>query len=189
MTSCTALLLSQVIRRETADGSRTASAAKEVGQTARAMTQAMAEIVWAVNPNYDTLEGLANYLGRFAQDFLSTAGLRCRLDMPVELPSLAVPAETRHQLFLAFKEALNNIVRHARATEVRVALTAKLERFSLSVTDDGCGFAAETVAGRGNGLTNMAARLKEIGGACEIESQPGKGTTVRLSVPGGGSRR
>ena len=89
---------------------------------------------------------------------------------------------------MRIKEALNNIVRHARATEVRVALTVGPERFSLSVTDDGCGFAAEMVAGRGNGLTNMAARLKEIGGACEIVSEPGKGTTVRLSAPGGGSR-
>lgn len=181
-------LLSQTIRRETSDGSGAAAAAEEVGRTAKAMTQAMAEIVWAVNPNYDTLEGLANYLGRFAQEFLSTAGLRCRLDLPVELPALVVPAETRHQLFLAFKEALNNIVRHARATEVRVALTVEPERFSVSVTDDGCGFSASTVAGRGNGLTNMTTRLKEIGGTCEIVSEPGKGTTVQLSAPGTGGR-
>lgn len=180
-------LLSQTIRRETAGGSRAASAAEEVGETARALTRAMAEIVWAVNPSYDTLEGLANFLGRFAQEFLSTAGLRCRLDLPVELPALTVPAETRHQLFLAFKEALNNVVRHARATEVRVVLTVESNRFVLSVTDDGCGFSTESVAGRGNGLTNMAARLKEIGGTCAIASEPGKGTIVRLSAPGGGS--
>jgi signal transduction histidine kinase len=182
-------LLSQMIRRETADGSRAAAAAEEVGQAARAMTQAMAEIVWAVNPHYDTLEGLANFLGRFAQEFLSTAGLRCRLDLPLDLPAIPLAAEKRHQLFLAFKEALNNIVRHARATEVRIALTVEADRFRLTMSDDGCGFSIGPTTSHGNGLTNMAVRLKEIGGACEIESQPGRGTTVRLSVPGGGGNQ
>ena len=82
----------------------------------------MGEIVWAVNPQHDTLDSLATYLQKFAQSFLQTANLRCRLDLPMELPSWTVNAEVRHNLYLAFKEALNNVVKHAAASEVRISL-------------------------------------------------------------------
>ena len=64
----------------------------------------MDEIVWAVNPRHDTLEGLASYLEKFAQDLLAAAGIRCRLDMPMEFPAWRLTADVRHNLFLAFKE-------------------------------------------------------------------------------------
>src|SRR5260221_180978 len=76
----------------------------------------------AVNPKYDTLDSLAAYIGRFAQQYLGAAAIRCRLKIPVELPPLALSAEIRHNVFLAFKEALNNVVKHAQATEVFISL-------------------------------------------------------------------
>ena len=73
----------------------------------------MDEIVWAVNPKHDTLESLTSYLEKFAQDLLATAAIRCRLDMPVQFPEWRLTAEVRHNVFLAFKEALHNVVRHS----------------------------------------------------------------------------
>jgi signal transduction histidine kinase len=73
----------------------------------------MDEIVWAVNPRHDTLESLTNYIARFAHDFLSAAQIRCRLDAPTQVPELTVRSEVRHNLFLAFKETLNNAVKHS----------------------------------------------------------------------------
>jgi two-component sensor histidine kinase len=96
----------------------------QIYSTARELTRAMDEIVWAVNPQHDTLDSLATYLGKFAQDFLRVARVRCRLDMPVQLTALPLTSETRHNLFLAFKEALHNAVKHAAASEVRVQLRA-----------------------------------------------------------------
>ena len=81
----------------------------------------MDEIVWAVNPQHDTLDSLATYLGKFAQDFLAAAHIRCRLEVPIELPAWPLTAEVRHNIFLAFKEGLNNAVKHARTKEVRCA--------------------------------------------------------------------
>ena len=81
--------------------------------TARELTRAMDEIVWAVNPRHDTVEGLANYLEKFALDFLGAAGIRCRLDFPDQYPHWPLTSEIRHNLFLAFKEALHNVVKHA----------------------------------------------------------------------------
>ena len=83
--------------------------------TTHEMTLAMDEIVWAVNPQHDTLDSLAAYLGKFVQDFLEIAGVRCRLDMPLQLPNWRLDAELRHNVYLALKESLNNILRHASA--------------------------------------------------------------------------
>jgi signal transduction histidine kinase/ligand-binding sensor domain-containing protein len=160
--------------------------------TARELTRAMDEIVWAVSPRHDRLDSLASYLSRFAYEYLSVAEIRCRLDLPLHLPTLPVTAEVRHNLFLAFKEALHNIVKHAAANEVRVELKLEAAQLALHVADDGRGFDPATpadghaAAGRiacGNGLANMQRRLVDIGGVCEIRSEPGRGTMVTFTVP------
>ncbi|HWH70920.1 MAG TPA: ATP-binding protein, partial [Candidatus Sulfotelmatobacter sp.] len=137
---------------------------------------------------------LVTYLGRFAQNFLSAAAIRCRLDVPVQLPPWALTSEVRHNVFLAFKEALHNVVKHAQATEVRLSLDLLPEGFVLVVVDNGCGFdwqAFKTFApapsdparqAAGNGLLNMQKRLEEIGGHCDWSTAPGEGTRVKFSV-------
>jgi signal transduction histidine kinase len=148
----------------------------------------MDEIVWAVNPQHDTLDSLASYLGNFAQDYLGSIGLRCRLDMSLQLPHWPITAEMRHNLFLAFKEALHNIVKHSGANEVSVSLVTDDNGFVISARDNGKGFDLQslpTKPGRGNGLKNMRQRLEKIGGRCDIESSPGSGTEIKffVSVP------
>src|ERR1043166_3813172 len=90
----------------------------QIRTTSREITRALDEIVWAVNPKYDTLDSLAAYLSRFAQQYLASVGIRCRLKVPVQLPALALSAEVRHNVFLVFKETLNNVVKHAQASQV-----------------------------------------------------------------------
>jgi signal transduction histidine kinase/ligand-binding sensor domain-containing protein len=170
---------------------------KQIYDSARELTRAMDEIVWAVNPKHDTLESLVNYLQKFAQDFLNAAGIRCWVDVPFQIPPWPMTAEARHNLFLAFKEALNNVAKHASATQVRISLILTEPRtFNLSVEDDGCGFIfeAEPRASKspgnsarfssGNGLENMMRRLAKIGGSCRIISgnDGAKGTKVVFSV-------
>ena len=101
----------------------------------------MDEIVWAVNPRHDTLESLATYLEKFAQDWLATAGIRCRLDLPLQFPEWHLTSEVRHNVFLAFKEALHNAVKHSGASEVLIRLAVKEKSFELAVEDNGRGFA------------------------------------------------
>jgi signal transduction histidine kinase len=189
-------MLSQSVRAELEQEPQAADDVDQIYRTARELTRAMDEIVWAVNPQHDTLDSLVTYLGRFAQNFLSAAGLRCRLDVPLHLPTWALTAEVRHNVFLAFKEALNNIVKHARASEVRLSLELLPERFVLVIADNGQGFeplplnahpAGSVDAARaasGNGRVNMNKRLEEIGGSCEWVTAPHEGTRVRLGVPG-----
>jgi signal transduction histidine kinase/ligand-binding sensor domain-containing protein len=152
-------------------------------QTARSMTNAMDEIVWAINPSHDTLESLAAYFAEFVQEFLAPTGLKFNLEMPLALPAWTISSEVRHNLFLAFKEALNNVVKHAHATEVVITLEVRDQAFVLSVTDDGRGFDAAQTNGAGNGLSNMQRRLKEAGGCWTAQNLPGGGTRVSFEVP------
>ncbi|MGA3179183.1 MAG: two-component regulator propeller domain-containing protein [Verrucomicrobiota bacterium] len=186
-------MLSQSARSELGGSPEAAAQVDQICRTARELTRTMDEIVWAINPQHDSLDSLANYLGKFAQDYLRAAGIRCRLNMPEELPLWALTAEVRHGLFLAFKEALNNVVKHSGATEVWVALTPGASGFALAVQDNGRGFSPNLVPreasadpdriGGGHGLVNMKLRLEEIGGRCEIQSAPRAGTTVKFDAP------
>ncbi|MBC8095459.1 MAG: hypothetical protein H7Y43_06580 [Akkermansiaceae bacterium] len=164
----------------------------EIYATAREATRAMDEIVWAVNPKHDSMESLASYLEKFAIDFLRAAGIRCRLEIPRDLPAWRLTSEARHNLFLAYKEALNNVAKHAAASEVRISLALEGTSLSLLIEDNGHGFYLPDSAGptseaepsaEGNGLDNMRRRVQEIGGCFEINSAPGKGTRVKFQLP------
>ena len=155
----------------------------EICRTGRDLTLQLSEIVWAVNPDQDTLDSFASYAGKHAYDLLTAARVRCRLDLPLNLPPLPLASSVRHNVFLAFKEALNNVVRHARATSVLVTLKLAEDSFTLAVEDDGGGLVGAGSSPRGHGLENMRRRLAEVGGRCEIESAPASGTRVSLIVP------
>ena len=182
-------MLSQPARSDLSEPQRTAAMLARIYTTAREVTKSLDEIVWAVDPRHDSLDSLVSYMGKFAQDYLAAADVRCRLDPPVELPAWRITAETRHNLFLAFKEALNNVLKHAAATEVRVSLSLRPDSFVLTIKDDGRGFDPKKTGtpadGRlvsGHGLPNMHQRLENIGGQCDITSEPGHGTCVSFLV-------
>ncbi len=187
--------LTRIIMLSQPDDEESGSSRQEllrIHETARDLTRAMDEVVWAVNPRQDTLEGLVSYVSVFAQEFLNASSLGCRLDLPARVPPLPLSAEVRHSVFLAVKEAINNAVRHARAREIRIAFHLEERGFALEVADDGIGFDPDGVAltradvpapRGGHGLRNMRDRLSALGGGCDIASMIGKGTTVRFVVP------
>jgi signal transduction histidine kinase len=159
------------------------SHAKQISQTARETTHSLDEIVWAINPSNDTLEGLANYACKYAQEYLALAGLRYRADLPTQLPPTPIPPEVRHNVFLAFKEAVNNVVKHAQASEVWIRLRLQPESFILEIEDNGRGTAnADWSKGR-SGLRNMKKRMDDIRGEFSISPRENGGTLVRLKIP------
>jgi signal transduction histidine kinase len=159
--------------------------ARQIAQTARETTRALDEIVWTVNPSNDTLDGLITYVCKYAQEYLAVAGLRYRLDVPAQLPNTAISPEVRHNVFLAAKEAVTNVVRHAQASEVWVRLKSDTDHFTLEIQDNGRGLAGldPTRAQSRNGLRNMSKRMEDIGGRFVMDPAPGGGTRVRLTVP------
>jgi signal transduction histidine kinase/ligand-binding sensor domain-containing protein len=154
---------------------------QKIPATARQTIRSLDEIVWAVNPQHDSLESLANYISQFALEHLALAGIRCHLDVPTVLPEIRLGAEVRHNCVLTVREALQNVVAHAAATEVTVALQVTEALLKITVTDNGRGFdLAQTK--RGNGLANMRRRIEDLGGHFEINSQPGHGSMVQLTL-------
>jgi ligand-binding sensor domain-containing protein/signal transduction histidine kinase len=170
---------------------------RKITDKARALTQSLDEIVWAMNLQNDTLDSFVTYACNFAQDYLQLAKIRCRLAVPAQLPNVPLTADIRHNLFMVLKEILNNIVKHASASEVWIQVGIEPEKFTLSIRDNGVGFRVNSIlpdqadpeAPNGNtnlgkdGLVNMRNRLKNIGGGFDLKSQVGRGTQVELIVP------
>jgi signal transduction histidine kinase len=156
---------------------------EKMSDTARQAIKSLDEIVWAVNPRNDTLTQLIEYLCGFAGDYLSAAQIRCRLDTPDQPPPCELSSKVRHHIFLAVKEALQNVVKHARAKEVWLRIGLTPDRLKIVIRDDGCGFAAAPEDALADGLRNMRQRMGELGGHCEVQSQPGSGTEITLEYP------
>jgi len=153
-----------------------------IAEKGREMVSALDSIVWLVNPVKDTMQHFANYVSSFAEEYCLKSEIVCRLNVSHNLPSGQMSTAIRHNLFLATKESLTNVVRHAGASEVEVGLAMNGGDFIITIHDNGRGFVT-TQASDGNGLTNLKKRLEAIGGRCEIKSQPGAGTKVSLIVP------
>ncbi len=197
-------LLGEFARRDADRNGDTKIHVQKICDTARDLAQTLDEIVWMVNPRNDTLNKLGHYLAAYAEGFLDATPIRCRLDIPPGLPSLHLSAECRHNLFLTVKEALNNIVKHSRATEARLGMQFKVDLkipvtahplvsirevesgsrwLEIEIEDNGIGFAADAAGGDRNGLKNMSERIREIGGIFELSSRPGKGTRIGIRAP------
>jgi signal transduction histidine kinase len=153
--------------------------------TARGSVQALDEIVWAVNPENDTLEGLVEYISHYADEFFENTPVGCRLEIPVQLPRFTLSAEIRHDLFLVVKEAFNNLAKHAQASEVHVEVSVAGSALEILIEDNGCGFepGQPSPARKGNGLGNMRKRIEALGGSLWLQSAPGQGTHFKITVP------
>ena len=178
-------LLSELVESDKDFPVEVASHAQQISRTARDTARALDEIVWAANPSNDTLDGLINYVCKHAQEYLAVAGLRYRLEVPTELPAAPIPPEVRHNIFLASKEAVTNVVRHAQASAVWVRLRLKPGEFTLEIEDNGRGLAGmdEKAASARNGLRNMRKRMEDIGGQFTMTPGQEGGTLIRLSAP------
>jgi ligand-binding sensor domain-containing protein/signal transduction histidine kinase len=159
--------------------------AQQISQTARETTRALDEIVWTVNPQNDTLDGLVNYICKNAQDYLAVAGVRYRFDVPAELPAKSVAPDVRHNIFLASKEAVTNVVRHAKASAAWIRLRLEPSSMILEIEDNGRGLGGldPEAAQRRNGLKNMRKRMEDVGGSFEMLTGSEGGALVRLTVP------
>src|SRR5665213_2010532 len=157
---------------------------RKIVNFSRATIQSMDEIVWAVNPKNDTLDGLVGYLNEYVVQLFQDSGIRCRLELPVA-SHIMLPSDVRHDLFLVVKEALNNVLKHAKASEIQVQILSEDSAIRLIIEDNGCGFdAAQKQEGRrGNGLRNMRKRMDSLGGRMEISTTPGHGAKLQFVLP------
>jgi signal transduction histidine kinase len=132
-------LLGARVRAAAVPDTAAADLGARISETARTTVQTMDEIVWAVNPGNDTLQSLGDYLCKVATSLLGGAGIACRLAVPEVLPERPVSAELRHNLVLAVREALNNVIKHSRAAEASLTLRLDGDVLTIEVGDNGVG--------------------------------------------------
>jgi ligand-binding sensor domain-containing protein/signal transduction histidine kinase len=147
------------------------------------MVGALDEIVWAVNPKNDDLNSLVTYFCQFAERFLRPVSISCRYQIPAQLPAIALNADQRHNLFMAFKEALQNVVKHSNASNLRLGLEIAQGAMRLTIEDDGRGFVEGDPQPGADGLRGMRERLQQLGGRCDVVSGLGEGTRIVLVLP------
>ena len=156
---------------------------QEITGRARSLAASLDEIVWAINPANDTSQSLLDYFFPYAQKLLGSAGIQCRLEVVEPLPAGNLTAEDRHEFFHAYKEALNNVIRHSGATKVQITLSSEEGDLMIRVADNGRGMAEESGKVNHHGLSGMRERLLRLGGRCEISGSDGGGTTVAFKIP------
>ena len=158
----------------------------QMTEKSRQLVTALDEIVWAVNPRHNSVDSVGTYFSLCAQRFLELTGIPCQLDVAEDLPNQPIDSGQRHELLLAFKEALNNVALHSGATEVQLQIGVQDHALIVVVADNGRGLGSAAPVPGMDGLDNMRRRLKTLGGRCDISSPEGQGTIVRFSLPLGG---
>jgi len=154
-----------------------------VGGKARELVTSLDEIVWAMNPRHDSLASLVSYFSLYADRFLGLANIAWRLEGPSGATDQVIDSRRRHQLFLAFKEALTNVVRHSGATEVCVTINCVDGELRMSIADNGSGLPTGVRTEDMDGVNNMRTRIEKLDGRFEIKGETGHGTTVQFNVP------
>jgi signal transduction histidine kinase/ligand-binding sensor domain-containing protein len=154
-----------------------------ISAAARKLVESMSEIIWALNPQNDSLENLLSYIREQMQQFFEPFEIALTVDFPDEVPLIKLSNEQRRNLYLVTKEALNNVMKHANASKVKLSMRVDKGIIAFEVTDNGNGMQCSTDRKAGNGLKNMRKRMEDIGGAIEwVDQEKGVKVVYTLDV-------
>ncbi|HEY0040211.1 MAG TPA: triple tyrosine motif-containing protein, partial [Flavisolibacter sp.] len=175
-------LLSEVTKQHFTKQTNDVAPLQEITATSRHLTEKMGEIIWTLNPKNDTLDNLGAYLKEHLSELSEMASLDLITVYPDQIPNVKVTNRQRQQILLVTKEGFHNIIRHANAKHVVFSMEVGEDVF-FTLEDDGIGFEEtpvfESPNGKGNGLHNMAWRMKQIGGSLKIHKRKGGGTVLQ----------
>lgn len=179
------ILSNMALQQKSFDETKSKEYMSTINSSTSQMMEAMDDIVWSINPANDNLAKIITRMKETAGAILEPRQIEYHFEVPPAVPELRLSMETRREIFLIFKEALNNIIKYADCTEVVFTFTKKGNSFILIINDNGKGFQTPVSesAVRGNGLKNMEKRAANINGLLSVKSETGKGTTIQLSVP------
>jgi signal transduction histidine kinase len=176
-------ILSEVAQRQThTSADATLPALAEIAETSRTLVDSMSDIVWSIDPHRDDLGNLLVRVREFASDMFEGRSIAWTLDGPEDAARIRLDPEERRHLFLVIKEAITNIVRHAGATKAAITVAVTDGNVHVRISDNGDGFSVPA-GSRGHGLRNIDMRVRQLNGHASIDSQPGSGSVVSLSVP------
>jgi signal transduction histidine kinase len=181
--SLTQIAIMSEVAQQHGDHQSATEPLSHIANLSRELVDSMSDIVWAINPKRDHLVDLTQRMRRFANDTLEAADIEVVFHTPQQGPDTELTADVRREVFLVFKESVNNIVKHAECRHVDVRVDLRGHELYVDLRDDGCGFLIQENSNHGHGLASMKERAARLGGHLEVESEPDKGTMLRLIVP------
>jgi signal transduction histidine kinase len=165
------------------DAVKTSEYISKISENSQRMMEAMDDIVWSIKPANDSMQRIAARMREFATSVLEAKNIEPEFIFDEKVYDVKLDMEARRDFFLVFKEAVNNAAKYSNATHVTVRLATEEKMLLMNVTDNGAGFDVPAAAMAGNGLGNMQKRADALNAKLVIQSQPGNGTIVKLSVP------
>ncbi|MBL7701383.1 MAG: hypothetical protein JNM14_03990 [Ferruginibacter sp.] len=155
---------------------------EKISSAANELLTKMNAIIWSMNNSNDSLSNMIAYIRSYALEYFEDTGVHCKIDIPENLPNIQVIGNIRRNIFLVVKEALNNILKHSKATEVSITLVRVDDSLTLYIHDNGPGIDMKKLRQFGNGLKNMKKRMADIGGDFNIENKNGTLITMHRKV-------
>jgi signal transduction histidine kinase len=177
------VLHGEVVQSDLPPDSEERAQIEKICEEARGILSTMDEILWAVNPKRDAYRDFLSYVCGYAQEFLKPSGIQCLFDIDPAISDVALNLPIKRTLLIIIKEALNNTVKHSKATELVLMIKWQAQKLVVVVSDNGKGFDQASLKLSRHGLSNMAYRAKELGGSFFISSQPGLGCRTEFSIP------
>ena len=174
-------ILNELARRNLSQPDVSAGYLSKASEDIQRISESLSDIVWNINPRYDQLETLFVRMKRYAADMFDGKNIHSRFVFPETENGIQLSMTQRRDLYLVFKEAVNNLVKYSGASEALVQLSADNNQLKMLISDNGKGFDRSLVRA-GNGLHNMEQRARSSGGEISISSEPGKGTKVVLEM-------
>jgi len=155
---------------------------EKISHSANELLNSMNTIIWAMSNSNDSLENMIAYIRSYSQEYFENTGVRCRINIMEGLPNVEVSGAIRKNVFLVVKETLNNILKHAKATDVTITLTKVTDGLALYIQDNGIGIDLEKIRRFGNGLKNMKKRMEEMNIDFSIENKNGTLVTLHYAI-------
>jgi len=154
----------------------------KISSSANELLNKMNAIIWSMSSSNDSLGNMIAYIRSYALEYFEDSGVNCRINIPDNLPNIEVIGEIRRNVFLVVKEALNNILKHSKATEVQITLAREADELCLYIQDNGIGIDMDALRQFGNGLKNMKKRMADVDIEFRIENKNGTLVTLRRKV-------
>lgn len=174
-------LLSALANRKLKENELPSKDIDNISAISKQLVDNMHDLVWVLNPENTTLDNLVSRIREYCADYLDVSDVSSSLFFPDVVPQVSIYGEVQRNVFSTVKEALNNCMKHSKATHVTVTLTISNEQLAIYISDNGIGFS--NIATNGNGLRNMQNRIEQINGKFLVTSEVYVGTTVSVAIP------
>lgn len=177
------LLMTRIVDQEASVNFRDKTDMIKFEDFAAGLSSKVDEIIWALNSKNDSLEGLIHFISDYATNLSKISGISTVFNFPELIPGINISAAFRRNIFLVAKETLNNIIRHASATQIVIDVKIDPRNINILISENGAGFNVKEISDAGDGIINMHKRMRAIGGDFQITSSPGNGSNASINAP------